>query len=261
VIISLSVALQGPGDYWQRQMDIVSMADPTTNRTTLQLIAGFDLRCGPTSIQVPLPAQRLLAYLALQRRPVPRPVILGALWGEVDPRHAAARLRSVLWRMPAPQSRRLLDVDGARLSLAQDVDVDFRIAQDENRVSELDVSSLACDLLADWDDDWVVVEREQFRQMRLHRLEALSEKAQQEGNYELALRAGLAAVSAEPLRESAHRRVIGVHLAEHNPSEALRQYQRACLVLRHELGLDPSPATRATVSHLIGDRQSIALSA
>ncbi|MCW2539538.1 MAG: transcriptional regulator, family [Frankiales bacterium] len=237
------------------------MAHPTTSRTTIRLIAGFDLRSGSTSIHVPLPAQRLLAYLALQRRPVPRTVVLGALWGDVEARQAAARLRSVLWRLPAPHGDRLLDVEGGRLALAEDVDVDLRMAQDANRVAELDVATLVCDLLADWDDDWVVIEREQFRQLRLHRLESLCERAEQEGDYELALRAGLAAVSAEPLRESAHRRVISVHLAEHNPSEALRQYHRACAVLRRELGLDPSPATRATVSHLLGLREIVALSA
>jgi DNA-binding SARP family transcriptional activator len=67
-----------------------------------------------------------------------------------------------------------------------------------------------------------------------------------------ALQAGLTAVSAEPLRESAHRRVVEVHLAEGNPAEALRQYQSYRQLLRAELGLIPSPAIRSLVAHLLG---------
>ena len=43
-----------------------------------------------------------------------------------------------------------------------------------------------------------------------------------------------------------------VHLAEHNPSEALRQFQFVRGLLDAELGLSPSHATRSIVSHLLG---------
>jgi Bacterial transcriptional activator domain. len=51
----------------------------------------------------------------------------------------------------------------------------------------------------------------------------------------------LAAVSGEPLRESAHRQLIEVHLAEGNRVEALRQYEAYRQLMRDELGLGPSP--------------------
>ncbi len=56
--------------------------------------------------------------------------------------------------------------------------------------------------------------------------------------------AGLAAVSAEPLRESAHRALIAVHLHEANYGEAVRQYERCRTMLREELGISPSPRLR-----------------
>jgi DNA-binding SARP family transcriptional activator len=59
-------------------------------------------------------------------------------------------------------------------------------------------------------------------------------------------------VSGEPLRESAHRAVIEVHLAEGNPGEALRQYDLYRRLLRVELGLSPSQAIRSLVAHLLG---------
>ena len=65
-------------------------------------------------------------------------------------------------------------------------------------------------------------EQERFRQLRLHALEATSDQMLAEGSTFDALCAGLAAVSCEPLRESAHRCVIAAHLAEGNTSEATR---------------------------------------
>ena len=72
------------------------------------------------------------------------------------------------------------------------------------------------------------------------------------GRYPAALAVGLAAVQSEPLRESAHRRVIEVHLSEGNHAEALRQYQTFRRLLADELGLPPSPAMRALVAPLLG---------
>ena len=59
-------------------------------------------------------------------------------------------------------------------------------------------------------------------------------------------------MAAEPLRESAHRRVMQVHLAEENPSEALRQFDAVRVLLRDQLGIAPSAATRAVVAPLLG---------
>lgn len=60
------------------------------------------------------------------------------------------------------------------------------------------------------------------------------------GRYGQAVDAGLAAVQGEPLRESAHRALIAVHLAEGNHAEALRQYRWFRQLLADELGLRPS---------------------
>jgi DNA-binding SARP family transcriptional activator len=106
------------------------------------------------------------------------------------------------------------------------------------------------DLLADWDDDWVVVERERLRQLRLHSLEFLSQRLASVGRYVDAIEVALAALRIEPLRESAHRALISVHLAEGNPSEALRQYRRFRELLRAELGLEPSPLIKELVGVL-----------
>jgi DNA-binding SARP family transcriptional activator len=108
------------------------------------------------------------------------------------------------------------------------------------------------DLLPGWSEDWLVVEQESYRQRRLHVLDELSQALCEATLYSSALEAALAAVQADPLRESAHRRVVSVHLAEGNPSEALRAYHAYRRLLASELGLPPSPAIRELVAPLLG---------
>jgi DNA-binding SARP family transcriptional activator len=102
----------------------------------------------------------------------------------------------------------------------------------------------AGELLPDWYDDWVVIERERFRQARLHALEALCYGLARRGRYDKAIELGLTAVADEPLRESAHRAVMRAHLAEGNRVEALRQYQLCRRFLRERLGFEPSAETQ-----------------
>jgi DNA-binding SARP family transcriptional activator len=100
------------------------------------------------------------------------------------------------------------------------------------------------ELLPGWCEDWVVIERERFRQLRLHALDALCVTYSDSGAYYSAIEAGMASVEVDPLRESAHRSLIGAHLMEGNRFEALRQYQNLRHLLATELGVEPSPKTQ-----------------
>ena len=59
----------------------------------------------------------------------------------------------------------------------------------------------------------------------------------------LAMEAALAALRGDALRESAHRAVIRIHLAEGNLAEARHAYEQCCEVLDREIGAAPSAAT------------------
>ena len=60
------------------------------------------------------------------------------------------------------------------------------------------------------------------------------------GRFAEAFELGLAALAGEPLRESAHRALVRVHLAEGNVGEAVRQYELCRSLLREKLGVEPS---------------------
>ena len=110
------------------------------------------------------------------------------------------------------------------------------------------------ELLPDWYDDWVLIERERFRQLRLYALEALCTDLAAVGSYASAVEVGLACVAAEPLRESAHRALIAIHLAEGNRGEAIRQYRLYRTLVLRELGLTPSAELQSMVKSLpVGD--------
>ena len=66
--------------------------------------------------------------------------------------------------------------------------------------------------------------------------------------YADAIEVALEAIRTEPLRESAHRVLIGVHLAEGNLCEARRQYGLCSRLLWAELGVEPSPDLQALLA-------------
>jgi DNA-binding SARP family transcriptional activator len=144
------------------------------------------------------------------------------------------------------------------LWLAEHVRVDYRDvvaragALDESGDDgALTPSALARDLLPDWYEDWLLLERERFRQLRLHTLETLSGMLTRARRFGDAVQAALQAIAGEPLRESAHRRLVEAHLAEGNPVEALRQFHTFERLLGDDLGLQPSSALQGLVSHLV----------
>ncbi|MCZ6738781.1 MAG: bacterial transcriptional activator domain-containing protein [Actinobacteria bacterium] len=102
------------------------------------------------------------------------------------------------------------------------------------------LDGLSGDLLPDWYEDWVELERERLRQLRMHALENLALEMCLALRYGEALEAGYASLRCEPLRESAHRVLIQIHLAEGNMVEARRQYDSYRTMLDSELGLTPS---------------------
>jgi DNA-binding SARP family transcriptional activator len=103
------------------------------------------------------------------------------------------------------------------------------------------------ELLPDWYEEWVAIERERFRFLRLNALEQLCLRLAKRGRLGEAVDAGLSAVAAEPLRESAHRVLVRVHIAAGNWWDALRQYESYRSMLAEQLDLPPSDEMEALI--------------
>lgn len=227
-------------------------------RARLTLLAAFGLVCDDEPVELPMTAQRVLAFVALHNRPLHRLHVAGSLWLDSSEERAGASLRSALWRLHRNGGQLVVTV-GQQLALGEDVEVDLRESEalarraldrsDPGAVG-VDASALGSDLLPDWYEDWVLIERERYRQVRLRALDALSERLLQANRLGEALDAGLAAVAGEPLRESAHRAVVRVHAAEGNVGEAIRQYRLCRRLLNEQLGIEPSERMRELVRSL-----------
>jgi len=230
------------------------MAPSVSHRLTL--IGRFALRRGGQELGIAASGQRLIALLALRDRPIGRLHVAGTLWPDCATERSLADLRTTLWRVNQ-SSNQLITATPSFLGLDAGIEVDVRDLLAYARrltwagpaahaldLDSVDLADLAGDLLPDWYDDWVLDEREGLRQTRLHALETLARRLSASGRHADAIQAALVAIRLEPLRETAHRSLIEIHLAEGNWSEACRQFQRYRKLLRKELGVEPSDSMR-----------------
>lgn len=213
----------------------------------LTLLDGFDFACDGVTISVAPSAQRLIAFLALQGRPVARVEAAGVFWPDTTEEQATANLRSLLWRIGEHRSCVVEAIGRTYLRISSDASVDYsRVLRHARRLLEGDGDPAADEglfreLLPEWQDDWVETERERYRQLRLHALDSCCRGLVDAGRFAEAVQVGMAIVANEPLRDTANEILIAAHLAEGNQAKALRQYERYSRLLDETLGLAPSP--------------------
>lgn len=224
-----------------------SRSTPGSAGARLQLLRSFRLIVDGAAVNLPYSLERVIAYLAVGG-PTDRSRLAGDLWPEVPERRAFGDLRSALWRL---QRRcRVIDRDKDRLALGSAVEVDLTSMSDLTRALIHPTGTDALDRVPDlvngaeilpgWDEEWLVVERERYRLFRLRALEQAGEAFLAANDSARAMEASLASISTEPYRESAHRLLIRIHLAEGNRSEALRAYHVYCRIIEDDLGIRPS---------------------
>jgi len=247
----------------QRPQRGIPGSDHTGAGINLRLLGGFELLSDGVAVTLPMSAQRLMVFLALRGRPVGRLHVAGVLWADSPEQRAVANLRCAVWRLHRA-GLRLISTEPGQIGLHPSVDVDLHRAEDMARrflraavdppVGPLDPDweLLAAELLPDWTDDWVLVEREYHRQMGLEALENLAERLLQEGRTKSALELAFAIVAQEPLRESAHRVAVRIFLNEGNTYNALRQYRLYESLARRHLGVAPSELMERLVNPLQG---------
>ncbi len=226
---------------------------------TIRTIGTFTATARGRRLVVRPSVARLLAVLAV-RGPLTRPDASGALWPDLSHRRALANLRTALWRARVDAPGFVRD-DGDVVAL-DDVQVDLAalrewaweaLREGQHLRDAPDVHS--DDLLPGWSDEWLVQPREELRLLRLYALEASSKRLLQAGRLGEAASHALAAVGIDPLRESANRMLIEVHLSGENRSAALRQYRRYAQLLRGEMQTEPGPGLTALVSPLTAARR------
>jgi DNA-binding SARP family transcriptional activator len=215
------------------------------------VLGSFTLTTDDTAVPLGVDSRRLVAYLAVHSRPQERAALAAGLWPGVPLAAARRMLTDAADAVAVPgllaeiagDTEGATEPDEAPLALAPDVEVDLADALGLVRalpgiplIDSPDISLLAADILPGWTAAWIAVERERFRQLRLHALEERSLRLSAAGRYEEAVAVAQTAVQAAPSRESARRALIEVHLAQGNIAAAVAEYDDYQELLRSSVG-------------------------
>jgi DNA-binding SARP family transcriptional activator/tetratricopeptide (TPR) repeat protein len=183
--------------------------------------------------------QALIGYLALHPgSPLPRREVAAALWPDVQDDAARASLRTALWSLSRswePNSDVFLTASRSFIGLVAGgmwVDV-------------IDADPGDGQLLPGVDDEWAVIAREDLRRRRLARFDGEAAVAEADGRLDDAIAAARRRCALAPLDEPAHRRLIALLVAGGDRAGAAETGRDFGRLLREELGVTPSPATRA----------------
>jgi DNA-binding SARP family transcriptional activator len=219
----------------------------TTGTVRVSVLGSFTLTADGASLPLGVDARRLVAYLAVHPRPQPRRALAADLWPGVPSATALRMLTEAVESLDVPG---LLAEDphdpaaaDAPLELGPRVEIDLAEAMALIRAlpeiptsDEPDVTPLTRDILPGWTAAWVAVERERFRQLRLHALEDRSMRLSAEDRADEAVELARIAVRTAPSRESARRALVEALLAEGDVAAAVAEYDEYQELLRSSLG-------------------------
>ena len=236
------------------------------SRVRIQLLDSFEVRRDRGVVPLPMSARRVVAFLAVRSHPVLRVHAAGSLWLDSPEERGFASLRSALWRIHR-SGLALVEARGDTLRLHPEARVDVSEATALARRligsvpmgagADVDWLPLTRDVLPDWDEDWALVEREHFRNLALQGLESLCEHLTAQGRLREALEVGLAAFGRDPLRESTHRLLVRIYLADGNAFDAVRQFRLYRDLVTSRLGVEPSAQMFDLVRGLLRDEPGI----
>lgn len=221
----------------------------------IEVLGAFRVTCDRRTLALSSPGEHVLALLALARGPVNRERLAGTLWPEVDRARSQARLRSTLWRLGSDRWA-ILEMRGKTLRLAPSCRVDLYEAEDiaqvlsssspTGRRPEHLLDLFGRDLLSDWYEPWLDIERDMYRQTRVHALESLARVLIADGELYLAIRACLEAIRCEPFRDTSHLLLVEAYRAEGNDGAALNHIRHYKETLWDELRVAPG----SSLAHL-----------
>jgi DNA-binding SARP family transcriptional activator len=214
----------------------------------------------------------LLCYLVLHPKALRRESVASDLWGEqTTTGNALKKLRQQLWVLRSWLSEHQLhemklheceNHDSLQLEVAANVKIDVYQLHDAGRLlnlglaiqeSQLMVFEQATlmaghELLEGNRAEWVLQERERYRDLMGSILERLIAVCQERGCWDKAREYLQKALQLEPTRESVHYQAIDLHAKQGDVVGAIRQFERCAKALKEAFGVEPCAATRALLN-------------
>ncbi|NOZ49103.1 MAG: AAA family ATPase [Chloroflexi bacterium] len=208
-------------------------------------------------------ARALLYVLAVDKIGWTREQLCRLFWPdrpEVQAKRTCSHLLTHLRRaLPDPK---LLQTEENRVWLREDVWVDtVAVAQLARGKPEEWTAAVAmvrgkflegADLPATAEYEmWVLQERQRWEREELDLLQRLIEAEKEAGRTQNAIAYAQRYLRRDELAEAVHVRLMQLYAAEGDRSAALQQYEQCVAALERELGIDPSPATRAAYTAIL----------
>jgi DNA-binding SARP family transcriptional activator len=210
--------------------------------------------------------QALLCYLAVSGKRFTRSALAGIFWGDMPESQALMNLRKVLNRMK-PLSDYLLI---ARETLAINphssywLDVrEFNAAAAQSDIQSLQyaASLYQGDFLDGFDvddiplfTDWVRSQRARLREAAVDCLQTLIHHFTDINDYHAAIHFTRQLLTIETWNEEAHLELMRLLNLSGQHSEAIKQYEMCCRILKKELGVEPASATIHLYQQIIAER-------
>ncbi|MCT7356984.1 bacterial transcriptional activator domain-containing protein, partial [Streptomyces sp. 15-116A] len=203
----------------------------------------------------------------------PRRRLAGVLWPESGEAQARTNLRHLLHtlRCAVPGIEQVLEITPRTVAWRDDAacDLDVAVFEDalrrarsltapEPRAAALAeaVAAYTGDLMADCDDEWPVPERQRLRGEFADALEELGVLSHRCGDHRTAAGYLERVLHEDPVRESGYRELMRVHADLGDRARAVRTYHACVAALERELGVAPSPPTRAVYAALLSTSTS-----
>ncbi|NWG18894.1 MAG: AAA family ATPase [Chloroflexi bacterium] len=233
--------------------------------TTLLLLGPPEIWRDGQKLDIPRRKSRaLLFFLAAERSSVPRERLLALLWPDLPRPAALQTLRTTLHSL-----RRLLGtvllIDGERLALAPDCDVDLWTLDDAYHAAAAELLAPALgryrgEVLAGFTvpdapdfEDWVDALRARCRRVVLRGWTLLAGQYERAGNLIAATEALERALAIDPLQEDIQRQAMALEYRAGARVAAIRRFERLRELLDSELGVPPMEETRALYDAIITD--------
>ena len=226
-------------------------------RLEVQLFGQPDVRFAGAPIKFAKRSTTLamIARLVLSRgRSLSRESLAFTLFPDSDEAGALAELRRYLYRANKALPERsgeawiLGDADTVRWNDEAEATVDvfeFEKLAADHATQQQAVELYTGDLLENVYEDWVLAERERWRERYIALLDELIDRLRAERNFSQAIGYAKRILSSDPWREDALRSLVALRYESGDTAGALAEYDRFARRLRDELAIGPMPETVA----------------
>ncbi|MDT8304764.1 MAG: AAA family ATPase, partial [Anaerolineae bacterium] len=239
----------------------------------IQLLGGFRLaHDGARAVHLDsVRLQSFLAYLLLHRHaPQSRQRLAFLFWPDSTEAQARTNLRKQIYHLRRAWSHAgdFLQMDSQTLQWRHGTHFELDVAELEaalalagaaeekgeaqtlrealERVADL----YRGELLPDCYDDWILPERERLHRAVCHALDRLLRLLERGRNYPDAVAVAQRRLHLDPLHEATYRRLMRLHALNDDPELVTQVFQQCETVLKSEMNVAPSPATRQAYESL-----------